>query len=282
MKSSASQPPTLLFVNKNTNSYALSRSHGKAATAIFRHVQLATNISSVRSGLNAGKVRQAALEDSVFTKRIAEEGWAYRNSRKEECSRTEDCSEASNALMSGPPGTSTTTSTRSNSISELVPMVPIDRNYSDPFDSFPIELNRKVREILQYYLSSCIMSTCASETLAEGQLLCQHRHFPTTQSTIRDAMSDRTHMSALLFATAGRMSHIPSYRDEYRRLADLLMHHAIRGLRKYLAGLKRGGQTQYHQIVLDILYLCVGEWYRENYAAATTHLRIIPHFIRSC
>lgn len=86
-------------------------------------------------------------------------------------------------------------------------------------------------------------------------------------------------MLSLLTATAARMEKVSKRNISDQHTARQLMTHAIPHIRRYLRQLPRLVMDK--QLILDIFYLSVCEWYLEDYQSALTHLRAVGNLMAS-
>ena len=86
-------------------------------------------------------------------------------------------------------------------------------------------------------------------------------------------------MYALLAATAGRMKFVSKVGLPKNNSAEVFMQKAIACLRAYLVSWTDIVVDK--QVVIDVFFLCVCEWYFQNYDAALMHLRAVGHLMRS-
>lgn len=150
----------------------------------------------------------------------------------------------------------------------------------DPFKCTSLELDAGVQTTLQYYLSFALLSTPQSsvdvcKSSAPG---CGLRHCSTINAIIQGCMRESVHMYALLAATASRMRRVSGISFRPDNGPEIYLHKAIQSMRLLL---DTEAAVQDRQIILDIYYLSVCEWYMESYAASRTHFNFLKHFWKS-
>lgn len=170
----------------------------------------------------------------------------------------------------------------SNQDFEEVALIPranfVTGDSIDPFNCTSIQLDTEVQEILQYFLRFSIptMATIARQpTISVFEL---EKSIPTVKQVLKGALRNEMHMYALLSATAARMQHVSKITLAKKNAAHWFMDKAIACIRTYLQ--ENDGEWDI-QVVLDIFYLCVCEWYLCEYSAALTHLAAVGKMLKS-
>jgi hypothetical protein len=124
--------------------------------------------------------------------------------------------------------------------------------------------------MLQYFISFTIPTATevgnrASDEFERGQYL------PAIKEVVDGCLFNEMHLLCLLTATAARMEHVSKLTVSERNSARRMMTRAIPHIRTYLGSLSAAAMDK--QVILDIFYLSVCEWYMGYYPSALTHMR---------
>jgi hypothetical protein len=299
-KQAPPQPKSFLFINKDPESEVLSRSSGRVAASINSHVQRWQEKKGGRSKPQSSSKAQAPQQpskaadyrDSVIKFRPKPRKRGEKEVPKPQTQRERQHSESSS---SGPRTAYSTTpegSSENDGAMELLrhdayrpwPDTIYQSNFSgadciDPFQSTYAHYPG-VQPILQYYISFTLISTFQGNTKVKG-VTKEPPHFPAIRSIVRGSLSRQMHMYALLAATAARMKRVSGISLPRESSPEFLLHNAIRCIREYFASCTGPLTTDDRQVILDIFYLCVCEWYEKSYDVARTHLAFVRHFWNS-
>ena len=141
----------------------------------------------------------------------------------------------------------------------------------DPFNCTSLPIDDGVQVILQYYLSFVLLSTPQDQGLTppDSGLV---RHCSTIGAIVRGCLRESVHLYALLAATASRMRRVSGISFHPDSGPEFYLHQAIQSLRVLLDNQSAASDRQ---IILDIYYLSVCEWYLESYEASKTHLNYL-------
>lgn len=296
---STSKPRSFLFINKDPESEVLSRSSGRVAASINSHVQRWQDKKGGRSKSQAKlqAPQQTGSKAPAYSDFITKFRRKPRKKSEKEASnqRLPFEREHSDSSSSGPRTTySTTPDSLGGSsegdgaleiISQDVPQPYRDAihtaNFSgadciDPFQSTYAHYPG-VQPILQYYISFTLVSTFQSDAKAKG-IRKEPPHFPAIRRIVQGSLTQQMHMYALLAATAARMKRVSGITFPPESSPEFLLHNAIRCIREYFASCTGPLSADDRQVILDIFYLCVCEWYEKSYAVARTHLAFVRHF----
>ena len=254
----ANQPSEFLWINKDTESLILPRDKRGTATAINRHVQLA---SARAYNLERTKSLQGSR---VFARKTAEQVLRFRLTKAHDVDkeivstkRSKHKTSKQEALDSAPKKTSQT------------PTAPQAEHTSvNPFNSAEIVYNEKVHSLLRYHLSYSIATIFRNGLLTGVQTPERLRYGQHLQDVVRGCSSGEMHMYALLSATAGRMTMVSKSHENH---ANYFMQNATRLMREHFL---TPNPTIDSQIIRNMSHLCVSEWYRGNHDSALIHLRI--------
>ena len=297
-KKATPKPRSFLFINKDPESEILSRSSGQVATSINSHVQRWQDKKSGRS----------RAQPKTSTSQQPSETPAYRDcvTKFRPKSRKRPGKDVprrpprlvrppSDSSSSGPSTAYVTTPEETEEIPrgdrELeivkreVPSPDRDAIYTanftgadciDPFQSTNAHCPG-VQPILQYYISFALVATFQSGAKSRRE----PPHMPVIKNIVRRSLSDKMHMYALLAATAARMKRVAGVCLLRESSPEFLLHNAIHCIREYLTSFTGPFSGDDRQIILDIFYLCVCEWYEKNYDVARTHLSFVRNFWKS-
>ena len=285
------QPSTLLFINKDQQSDSLSNNKGDKSTSIQRHAQ--------RWRAQRLRERRAeALRKSSAAIRVAGSGWqsgghesqeqrpansAQKPSKSEDDEKVKELASA----MKSEVGLSVVEPVfwylRHEEDYKILTANFSEGDCIDPFNCTALPTDHEIQSILQYYLKFSIPATYSAEQLPKdhpkSSLSMIHRHAPAVKKGVNGALFNKMHMYALLTATAGRMKYVSRVRLDRHNSAELFMEQAIQHLRVYLKSHKDAVVDK--QVILDVFFLCVCEWYLQNYSAALTHLSAVGHMMKS-
>ena len=249
-KSSMSQAG-FLFVNKNAQSKVLSRSDKNGSRLIFRHVQHRTVKLPRKKTRESPSAGSACVAEPVRL-----------------CFRDEEGSNTIGALRR---------SGNAHSRKQLLSANFLEGDSFDPFDCFPVRIDQEVSSVLQFYLRNPVMTDNNPKSVANRNLTKGLSSALPVSRIIRGSMSDPLHMYALLTATSARIMQTST---STRQSVDAYMHQAIQHLRTFLLSCTE--QTVIEpQTILNILLLALAEYYRQDYQAALSHLRILRDLIRN-
>ena len=294
------KPRSFLFINKDAESEILSRSSGRVATSINSHVQRWQDKRGGRSSTSQVKphstqatgTKAPSYKDCVTKFRPKPRKRIEKDAPKERLPFERERSESSS---SGPATTYSTTpeslegSSESDSILEVVnrDVSPPSKdaiyraNFSgadciDPFQSTYAH-HPGVQPILQYYIRFSLVSTFQSDAKAKG-FKKEPPHFPAIRRIVQGSLTQQMHMYALLAATAARMKRVSGITFHGKSSPEYLLDNAIRCIREHLASCTGSLPADDRQVILDMFYICICEWYAKSYAVARTHLAFVRYF----
>ena len=294
------KPRSFLFINKDAESEILSRSSGRVATSINSHVQRWQDKRGGRSSKSQVKphstqatgTKAPSYKDCVTKFRPKPRKRIEKDAPKERLPFERERSESSS---SGPATTYSTTpeslegSSESDSILEVVnrDVSPPSKdaiyraNFSgadciDPFQSTYAH-HPGVQPILQYYIRFSLVSTFQSDAKAKG-FKKEPPHFPAIRRIVQGSLTQQMHMYALLAATAARMKRVSGITFHGKSSPEYLLDNAIRCIREHLASCTGSLPADDRQVILDMFYICICEWYAKSYAVARTHLAFVRYF----
>ena len=301
------KPRSFLFINKDAESEILSRSSGRVATSINSHVQRWQDKRGGRSKsqvklhpTQATGTKAPSYKDCVTKFRPKPRKRIEKDAPKERLPFERERSESSS---SGPATTSSYSTTpesleassgasESDGVLEVVnrDVSPPQKdaiyraNFSgadciDPFQSTYAH-HPGVQPILQYYIAFTRVSTFQSDANAKG-LRKEPPHFPAIRRIVQGSLTHKMHMYALLAATAARMKRVSGVAFPRESSPEYLLHHAIRCIREHFASCTGPLSADDRQVILDIFYLCICQWYEKSYAVARTHLAFVRYFWNS-
>ncbi len=259
--SNDANPTIYLFVNKDSDSTSLSRSHGQDASAILSHVQ------SCRNQKNK-QLHMFRVDDGTPESLPKRPGPPTPQS-----SRRYSVPSRQNSPMS-PPSLRTENSSGS---SRSVSMSPVS-NLGSASPQSPINQKPEVDELVEYFDSLCLTAKHQAEIHSNNQDLY---HQIVASEDFRD-FSRRTaqgaHGYAMLACTAAKMAtDTPIRREGFTIVATKYMQPSLQCLREQLADSRARTMTD-RQILREMLLHCVTNWYLRDFTAAQTHLTAMSCF----
>jgi hypothetical protein len=277
----------LLFINKGQESASFSRNKDAEAAIINSHAQRWRN-QQIRQQKN-----EALRSKGAAARKVATSGWRLK--------QAENKSAPLSSRIQTPEEEDQDLADTLRLKADLRAVEPIRRHSShaedyqimqanfsegdciDPFSVTAVPIGKEVQSILQYYLALSIPATYKAETLPKGHpkssLSLMHRHSPTVRAVVHGALFNKMHMYALLTATAGRMKYVSRVELPKNNGAEVFMQKAIVCLRIYLQSCTDTLVDK--QVIMDVFFLCVCEWYLQNYGAALIHLDAVGHMMKS-
>lgn len=143
-----------------------------------------------------------------------------------------------------------------------------------------LSLDSNSQSVLQYYLSFVLLSTPErgphNTSLPRDLRLTQHSS--TIRAIVQGCLQETVHLYALLAATASRMKRVSGIQFAPDHGPESYLSKALQGLRALLTVQMASSDRQ---LVLDIYYLSVCEWYLGSYDAANTHSNFLKHLVKS-
>ncbi|KEF55300.1 uncharacterized protein A1O9_08954 [Exophiala aquamarina CBS 119918] len=146
-----------------------------------------------------------------------------------------------------------------------------------------ISLDPNIQSVLQYYLSFVLLSTPTptpgdgpqSEPQRDTRLI---QHSSTIRAIVQGCLQETVHLYALLAATASRMKRVSGIHFAPDHGPESYLSKAIQGLRALLTVQMASSDRQ---LILDIYYLSVCEWYLGSYDAAYTHSNFLKRLLKA-
>ena len=142
-----------------------------------------------------------------------------------------------------------------------------------------LSLDSNIQSVLQYYLSFVLLSAPDDgphSTHPQDTQLVQHSS--TIKAIVQGCLRESVHLYALLAATASRMKRVSGIHFAPDHGPESYLSKAIQGLRALLT--VQMASTD-RQLILDIYYLSVCEWYLGSYDAACTHSNFLKQLLRA-
>lgn len=293
---------SFLFVVKTPKSDLLSRSTSRSAAAsINSHAQrwaqdtALTNTRQPSGSVDSPSHTETLSFDQCVTKcrldRLVTSDNRPPKSRRCRVKKAQTKFHITIDTQTGEPATVsgnswTTTSpdpeTRSNAIMGPRPVTwspslgfPTSPSF-EPLNPWTFPRDANVNSVLQYYLSFVLLSMPKNKSLTPSRAIAQH--CSNIRAILQGCMQQEVHMYSLLAATASRMRLVSGIRFKANNGPESYLDKAIRSLRGLL---KTELTNKDSQLILDIYYLSVCEWYLGNYEAADTHFRFVKTFWRS-
>ncbi|ETI28441.1 hypothetical protein G647_00890 [Cladophialophora carrionii CBS 160.54] len=259
------KPTVYLFVNKDSASLSLSRSHGRDASAILSHVQSCRNQKNKR-------LHMFRVDDGV------PEPPAKRPSSRPP--RLSPQSIVSSRQSSPRPPPSPWTETSSSSSPSVSPS-PLSSSI-DSASPRPLRTETPdVDELVDYYHSVCLTSDHQSGTPLHRHDLYQQIVTSDDFQNFSRRIAGGINGYAMLACTAARMAiDTPSRREEFEIKATRYMQPSLQWLREQLAD-PQARVFSDRQILQEMLLHCVTNWYLGEFAAAQTHLKAMGCFTAS-
>ena len=254
----AKKPAEFLWINKDKESLVLPRDKRGTATAINRHVQLASARAYNVKRMNSPQ------GSSVFARKTAEQVLRFRLTKEPDIEEEIVSIEGSNHKPSEPKALDSAQKKQSQTLTAQ----QAEHASVNPFSSFEIIANENVHSMLRYHLSYSIATIFRSDVLTRVQTPERHRYARYLQDVVRGCSSGEMHMYALLSATAGRMTMVSKLHENH---ANYFMQNATRLMREHFL---TSDPVIDSQIIRNMSHLCVSEWYRGNHDSALIHLRI--------
>lgn len=254
-------PTIYLFVNKDSASSSLSRSHGQDASAILSHVQSCRNQKNKQ--LHMFRVDDGTPES--LPKRpgapTPQSSPKYHVPSRQNSPRS-------------PPVFRTETSSGSSRSVSLSPT----SNFSSASPQPQATEKPEVDELVDYFDSLSLTARNHTDTHSHNHDLY---HQIVASEDFRD-FSRRTaqgaHGYAMLACTAAKMAtDTPSRREGFTIMATKYMQPSLQCLREQLADPRTRKMTN-RQILREMLLHCVTNWYLRDFAAAQTHLAAMSCF----
>ncbi|KIW73035.1 hypothetical protein PV04_01187 [Phialophora macrospora] len=259
------KPTVYLFVNKDSASVSLSRSHGKDASAILSHVQSCRNQKNKR-------LHMFRVDDGVPGPPAKRPG--------PPASRLPPQTTVS-SRQSSPRPSPTLWSETSSSCSGSVSPSPVSS--SDSASPRPhVREPPDVDELVDYLDSVSLTSGHQPPTyLHAGHDLYQQVVSSEDFLDFSQRTAGGINGYAMLACTAARMAiDIPSRREEFEIKATTYMQPSLQWLREQLADPQARIFTD-RQILQEMLLHCVTNWYLGDFTAAQTHLKAMGCFTAS-
>ena len=151
----------------------------------------------------------------------------------------------------------------------------------DPFNCTAVRLDQNVQSILQYYIAFIVPSKerNGNQSRTRRDIFNLSDNLPAVKEVVHGCLFNKTHMYALLTATSARMEEVSNVSLRRKNSARYFMNKALKHVCAYLNS--KNDLSIDKQIILDVFYLCVCEWYLQNYDAALTHLKAVGHLMES-
>lgn len=141
-----------------------------------------------------------------------------------------------------------------------------------------VSLDSNAQSVLQYYLSFVLLSTADAAQSTTPQSSNLNTHSSIIKAIVQGCLQEKIHLYALLAATASRMKRVSGVHFTADHGPESYLSKAIQCLRTLLTVETASSDRQ---IILDIYYLSVCEWYLGSYDAANTHFVFLKHLLRS-
>jgi hypothetical protein len=251
--SKSRNPTVYLFVNKDSASASLSRSHGKDASAILSHVQSCRNQKNRQ--LHMFRVEDGPSEPSTPQSPSAPT-FPYQQNSPKPTLRTETSSGSARSVSLSPTTTNDSSSPRSST-----------------------EDRPEVEELVDYFDNLCMESS--GQSGIDSHSYDMYRQIVSTEEfrNFSGRIPRGTHGYAMLACTAARMAvDAPERRDEFEIKATKYMQPSLQCLREQLTDSRARTLTD-RQILQEMLLHCVTNWYIGDIVAAQTHLNAMSCFI---
>ena len=210
------------------------------------------------------KTPQAKLQSSIVTQSSQPATVSGKT-----CTTSSDSETKANAIMGPRPVTWPPSIIRFPTSPSFDPLIPA---------SLPRDLPRdgNADSVLQYYLSFVLLSMPQKDCLTPSRTITHHSSI--IRAIVQGCMQEEVHLYSLLAATASRMRLVSGVRFRADNGPESYLGKAMQKLRGMLnTELTRKDR----QLILDIYYLSVCEWYLGNYEAADTHFKFVKTFWKS-
>lgn len=147
----------------------------------------------------------------------------------------------------------------------------------DPFSSTAVPVHKSNHGVLQFFLQ--LGWKTHLRKIGHADQSRWNQTFRDLPSIVNGCLAHEIHMNALLTCMTIRMKAY-GYRVQSKLDSpELTMAKSLRALRRYFSDISDANTDQ--QIILDILFLSVAEFWLQNYVAMRTHLRMILHIVKS-
>jgi hypothetical protein len=253
-------PTVYLFVNKDSASASLSRSHGKDASAILSHVQSCRNQKNKQ--LHMFRVDDGSQE-SVRKRALPS---APSSPTKKPVLLRHPISPRAPPLLRSEASSSSYDSATSS------PLSPVSSQASGASPHPGVRQTPELDELVEFFDSLCLTtnpqlsSHTSYQDLYQQVVSCGEFH-----NFSWPAARDR-HGSAMLACTAARMaSEMPDRREEFEIKATKYLQPSLQYMREQLAHHQSRTLTD-RQILREMLLHCVTNCYLRDWTAAKTHL----------
>ena len=296
MTTTTQKPTKFLFVNKDEGSASLSNSRYDKESAINQHVQkwrtqrrrhsrrllqpsTSRSLSNVDLSLKV-KLSPSTLPSKPTTPLVtpSEESSITLEPQASISSSTLDSSDDA-------PTDSGESDGEHDSKAERLPFL-FQANFEegdavDPFNTTAIRLDGNIQSILQYYLAFSVPSKERNfnQTRTRSNTWRLDEVLPAVKEVVHGCLFNKTHMYALLTATSARMEEVSHVNLRRKNSARWFMNKALKHVRGYLES--KSDIAMDKQIILDIFYLMVCEWYLQDYDAALTHMKAVGKLLRT-
>ena len=254
-------PTVYLFVNKDSASDSLSRSHGKDASAILSHVQSCRNQKNkqlhmfrVEDGMPESPSHLSSPPTPQSPQMLSV---PYEpNSPKPIPTLRSETSSSSSASLS---------LSRTTSNSSASPQ-PEQKERSE------------IDELVDYFDNLYMTRENQPGTTSISQDLYRQIISSEDSKNFSGRIPCGSHGYAMLACTAARMAvDIPRRREEFEIKATKYMQPSLQRLRVHLSDPRARTCTD-RQILREMLLHCVTNWYLRDYDAAQTHLNAMSYF----
>ncbi|EXJ64500.1 hypothetical protein A1O7_00836 [Cladophialophora yegresii CBS 114405] len=262
---SKNQKPTVyLFINKDSASPSLSRSHGKDASAILSHVQSCRNQKNKRLHMfrvDDGVPEPPAKRPSSRTPRLSPQ--SIVSSRQ--------------SSPRPPPSPGAETSSSSSPSVSASPLSSVGSASPRPHRTETPDVD----ELVDYFDTVSLTSDHQPGTHLHRHDLYQQIVSSEDFRNFSRRIAGDVNGYAMLACTAARMAvDIPSRREEFEIKATRYMQPSLRWLREQLAD-PQARILRDRQILQEMLLHCVTNWYLGDLVAAQTHLKAMSCFTAS-
>lgn len=261
-----------LFINKSAESESLSNCKAKKTqTKINAHVQ--------RFRLSSRRRKAHSNEDDA-NRPTSEPRSLYRPFQGRDLEAVAAYAERGNN-ESGIVGQLRQRTEAFNTRQQVVPLLHsnnfLEGDAFDPFRATAVPVDKATHHVLQYFLH--LGWKAHLRNIGRANQSQWSKAFGEVASVVHGCLFNQMHMYAFLACIPMRMevdglpSIVPMASPEVR------MAKALRAMRAYFDPLSQTAVD--HQVILDVFFMSLSKFFRRNFVAMGTHLRMVGHMVNS-
>ena len=147
----------------------------------------------------------------------------------------------------------------------------------NPFGGTTVPIDKSTHTVLQFFLH--LGWKAHLRNIGRVDQLHWSKSFDEVSSIVRGCLSNQMHMYAFLACIPMRMNLYGVPSTVISESPEASMSKALRTMRMYFAQVSAGPFD--HQVILDIFFVSLAEFFRKNFAAMRIHLRMVHHIVDS-